>query len=673
MPGFGVLSYVLACAAFLVLAILAFVSDRGLKQGRALIAAGLVSAAWAGQLALLEAGRVFPVWVLLAAEALRYAAWTWFLMLLLAQKVPHYVRLLVPGLLAIWALFAALAPDLDRVIIRGCLVASLLGLMALEQIYRNAPANARRSLTFLVGGVGGVFAFDLFLFSQAELFRGLDADSWHARGVVNALLVPLLILGARRLPHVRFELFVSRKVTFYTSAFVAVGIYILVTAGAGFLIRELGGQYGEAMRIAFLGGAVAVLGVLVGSDSLRRQLRVFLSKHFYRSKYDYRLEWLRFIRTLGQADSNDVSLAAVQSVAQILDSRGGILYRQPDGASDFVPVGRWPESLSGDVEVPSIPAAAPLIDFLRTRRWIVDLREREQKPALYDNLEIPDWLEAEPRWRLVSPILLGDKLLGFFLLIQPPEPFRLIYEDRDLLNTAGQHVATLLALQDSDRRVAELSQFEAYNRLTAFVMHDLKNSAAQLSLLVANAVRHKHNPEFIDDAISTIAHTSERMMRLIEQLRQKSESTVARPVKVLEALQAAVERCSAHKPHPELAERPDRPCVVAADPERLTAALEHVIRNAQEAAGEGGEVRVSLEELGGRVRISVRDTGPGMDADFIRLRLFRPFDSTKGGKGMGIGAYQAREFARSIGGDVEVRSDPGRGTRFSLDFPLAAP
>jgi putative PEP-CTERM system histidine kinase len=542
MPGFGVLSYVLACAAFLVLAILAFVSDRGLKQGRALVAAGLVSAAWAGQLAFLETGRVLPVWVLLAAEALRYAAWTWFLLLLLAQKVPKYVRYLVPGLLAAWALFAALAPDLDRVIIRGCLVASLLGLMALEQIYRNAPANVRRNLTFLVAGVGGIFAFDLFLFSQAELFRGLDADSWHARGVVNALLVPFLILGARRLPHVRFELFVSRKVTFYTSAFVAVGIYILVTAGVGFLIRELGGEYGEAMRIAFLGGAVAVLGVLVGSDSLRRQLRVFLSKHFYRSKYDYRLEWLRFIRTLGQAGSNDVSVAAVQSVAQILDSGGGILFRQLDGASDFVPVGKWPESMPFDFEVPSIPASAPLVDFLRARRWIVDLREREQKPALYDNLEIPDWLGSESRWRLVSPILLGDKLLGFFLLIQPPEPFRLIYEDRDLLNTAGQHVATLLALQDSDRRVAELSQFEAYNRLTAFVMHDLKNSAAQLSLLVANAARHKHNPEFIDDAISTIASTSERMMRLIEQLRQKSETSASRPVKVLEALQAAVER-----------------------------------------------------------------------------------------------------------------------------------
>ena len=673
MPALGVLSYTLACAAFAVLAILAFVSDRSLRQGRALVVAGVISAAWAGQLAFLESGRVFPVWIVLAAEAARYASWLWFLLLLVPPRLPRHWQWLIPVLLVAWALFAIFTPNLDRVIIRGCLVAALLGFMALEQIYRNASAEVRRDLTFLVVGVGGLFAFDLFLFSQAELFRGLDADSWHARGFVNALLVPFLVVGARRLPNVRFELFVSRKVTFYTTAFVAVGTYVLITAGVGFLIRGLGGQWGEALRLVFLGGAIAVLGVLIGSDTIRRQLRVFLSKHFYRTKYDHRHEWLRFIRTLSVASASDVPAAAVRSITQILDSPGGLLYRQPDGVSDFVPVGSWPETLDGLADAQAIPATSPLVDFIRTRRWIVDLRERESRPELYDHVEIPAWLATEPRWRLVSPVFLGETLLGFFVLLEPPAPFRLIYEDRDLLNTAGQHVATLLALQDSDRRVAELSQFEAYNRLTAFVMHDLKNSAAQLSLLVGNAVRHKHNPEFIDDAISTIARTSERMMRLIEQLRHKATSAAPRPVKLQEALLAALERCSTVKPQPIVEGRPDHACIVAADPERLTAALEHVIRNAQEASGEGGEVRISIEEHAGKARISVRDTGAGMDAEFIRLRLFRPFDTTKGGKGMGIGAYQAREFARSIGGEVEVRSDPGKGTSFAFDFPLAAP
>ncbi len=670
MPGLGVLSYALACVAFVVLAGLAFASDRRARQGRALALAALVSALWAGLLATHESTDSIPGWLVVAAEVARYAAWLRFLLMLAPPKLPRFARVMVIVLLIAWLALDVLLRDLDRVLARGGLVAALLGLVALEQIYRNASSEARGDLNLLVVGIGGLFAFDLFLFSQAELFRGFDPDSWQARGIVNTLLVPFLFIGARRLSKVRFDLFVSRKVTFYTTAFLAVGIYALLMAGVGLLIREIGGEWGGTIRLAFLGGAIAVLAVLVGSDSMRRQLRVFLSKHFYRTKYDYRLEWLRFIRTLSAASATDVPAAAVQSVAQILDSPGGVLFRQPDGAAAFVPVAAWPPTIDGLNEGHAVPATSQMIEFISTKRWIVDLREREAKPELYENAAIPPWLSGDSRWRLVSPIFLGDKLLGFFVLMAPPPPFRLIFEDRDLLNTAGQHVATLLAQHDADRRVAELSQFEAYNRLTTFVMHDLKNCAAQLSLLVGNAVRHKHNPEFIDDAISTIAHTSERMLRLIEQLRRENAETPARPYKLQEAVKTAIDRCASRKPHPVLESGSERPCVVSADPERLAAALEHVIRNAQEASGEGGEVRISMEEHDGMARLTVRDTGTGMDAEFIRLRLFRPFDTTKGEKGMGIGAYQAREFARSIGGEVKVRSEPGLGTWFSFDFPL---
>jgi signal transduction histidine kinase len=102
--------------------------------------------------------------------------------------------------------------------------------------------------------------------------------------------------------------------------------------------------------------------------------------------------------------------------------------------------------------------------------------------------------------------------------------------------------------------------------------------------------------------------------------------------------------------------------------------LEHVIRNAQDSVGGGGagEVSVTLERRAAEAEIAIADTGAGMDARFVRERLFRPFDSTKGSKGMGIGAYQAREYVRQLGGDVEVQSSPGRGTRFLIRLPLAA-
>jgi signal transduction histidine kinase len=107
---------------------------------------------------------------------------------------------------------------------------------------------------------------------------------------------------------------------------------------------------------------------------------------------------------------------------------------------------------------------------------------------------------------------------------------------------------------------------------------------------------------------------------------------------------------------------------VGADGERLLAVIEHVIRNAQDATPDDGQIDVAIEHIENRVRMVVADSGAGMDAIFLRDRLFKPFDSTKGSKGMGIGAYQVREYVRSLDGDVEVRSSPGSGTTFTLIF-----
>jgi signal transduction histidine kinase len=96
----------------------------------------------------------------------------------------------------------------------------------------------------------------------------------------------------------------------------------------------------------------------------------------------------------------------------------------------------------------------------------------------------------------------------------------------------------------------------------------------------------------------------------------------------------------------------------------------HVIRNAQQACDpDGGRVTVSVVGNGDRAGIQIEDNGSGMDEAFVRDRLFRPFDTTKGSQGMGIGAYQVREFVEQAGGQVHVESEPGHGTIFRLCFP----
>jgi putative PEP-CTERM system histidine kinase len=329
----------------------------------------------------------------------------------------------------------------------------------------------------------------------------------------------------------------------------------------------------------------------------------------------------------------------------------------------------WPKDAEAPTQLEDVARDSELATFLADRQWIIDLHEYRASPDTYDNLMLPAWATSNPELRLVAPLLALDRLVGFVVLDDPPGRFNMTYEDRDLLKTVGRHVATHISQHEADQRLADRRQFDAYNQLTTFMMHDIKNSVAQLKLLVTNAARHRHNPAFFDDAISTIANTVERMTRLTAQLKQKAVIGSPRPTDVNELARSAVERCRARQPVPNF--RPEAgPAMVEADPEKLTSALEHVIRNAQDATPPRGSVEVRLRRNGTNVVIEVADTGCGMDAEFVRHKLFRAFVTTKGAEGMGIGAFQAREYVRLVGGEVEVQSRPGHGTTFSINLPV---
>ncbi|MDH3589606.1 MAG: HAMP domain-containing histidine kinase, partial [Gammaproteobacteria bacterium] len=176
--------------------------------------------------------------------------------------------------------------------------------------------------------------------------------------------------------------------------------------------------------------------------------------------------------------------------------------------------------------------------------------------------------------------------------------------------------------------------------------------------------------EFIEDAISTVDNSVRRMSRLLEQLRHGGSPDLTRRVKVTQLCEEVAEQCGQRRPKVTVySEEPE--AEIRASRDGLAAVFGHVIRNAQDAAGADGEVSIKISRQDADVVVEVLDNGSGMDEYFIRERLFRPFESTKGSKGMGIGAYQAREFVRAAGGDVEVDSTLGQGTVFRLIFPLA--
>jgi putative PEP-CTERM system histidine kinase len=529
------------------------------------------------------------------------------------------------------------------------------------------------------------------------LLGHLEPASWQARGLVAALAVPMIAIAAWRNPAWSASLYVSRHVIFYSATIVGVGAYLLLMAFGAHWVGTRGGAWGQVAQLVFLAGASAVLLAVIASSSLRRRLRVFVNQHFYRDKYDYRLEWLRFIQTLSMPrEGADARENAVRAMAQIINSPSGVLYLRSADDEVFVPVATWPESETGNRRCQPLPPQDSLVAFLRESQWVIDLAELDATPEIYGHAGLAAAVNAAlgqgaERDRLIVPLTHVDQLIGFVVLAAPQEPFEPNYEDRDLLKMMGRHVAVHLAQFEADRRLAESRQFETYHRLTAFVMHDLRNLAAQLALIVSNAEQHRRNPEFVDDAIGTIANSTRRMQRLIEQLQRREIAGTTRRVVLAEVARRACARCGASRPVPVVSSATDA-VLVEADPERLTMIIEHVIRNAQDATPEDGEVSLCVSFDGAqttdgvtvpvgetsRLRVpaatlTVVDTGAGMTAEFISERLFKPFDSTKGNKGMGIGAYQVREYVRSLGGRVDVASVPGKGTRITLRIPLADP
>lgn len=675
------ISHGLAAVAWLLLLLLLLSGWQGRLQGGLLVTATLISVPWALRAAFYPQGAVTSSdWWYQILEVARSVAWLIFLAHLIEPALreawakhgwfwkwvlPIGSGVILLGIeLITWGEVAAyLPPDMA---ILGHIGFAVAGLFFIEQLFRRTRPQQRWATKFLYLGLGLLFGYDFFLYADALLFKQMDPGVWQARGFVNTMAVPLLAVAAARNPKWSVEVFVSRQITQYSTAIFGAGIYLLVMAGVGYYIREFGGSWGTALHATFLAGAGVLLAVLLFSGQLRAKVRVFVSKHFYHAKYDYRQEWLRFTRTLSIGEANEPPRTrAIRAVAEIVDSVGGLLWIR-SGPKYFSVRASW------NMAEPAIrrePVDGSLVRFLDQRRWVIDLTEYVSTPEIYTDLILPDWLsQARQAW-LVVPLSQGQELNGFLILAHGNARRKLNWEDHDLLKTAGGQVAGYVALLESSEALSEARQFEAFHRLSAYVVHDLKNIAAQLALVVANADRHKTNPAFVEDAFCTVANATGRMNRLLAQLRTERASGRINSLALAEAARQAIAVRAAQLPEPTLHIKPGHDPWVRVDRDRLVAVLEHLIQNAQEATGPKGQVEVRIHTQDQVAVAEIRDNGCGMDERFIRERLFRPFTTTKGNAGMGIGVYESREFALGAGGELTVDSRPQKGTLFSLYLP----
>jgi len=540
-------------------------------------------------------------------------------------------------------------------------------LMMLHNLYAGASSGSRTLLRWSVIGLVGIFAYDLNLGTIAYLGGDDPAVLTGLRGLFTGVMAALFALGMNPVgPRVQFS--PSRAVTFRTLSLLLIGSYLVLMVLAAKSLALIGGDVARTSQLVFVLLAVVAVALAVPSPRLRGWLRVTAAKHLFQHRYDYREEWLRFTRTIGRSGAGSASLEerAVKALADMTESPAGLLL-MPDEEAQLELVARWNWPT---LAVPALAADYRLTGLIEQHNLVVALDESRAGIDHHGEMaHVPEWLtEAEDAWAVV-PLIHFDRLVGAIVLARPRIERRLDWEDFDLLKVAGQQLASYLSEQAGQQALMDASRFDEFNRRMAFVMHDIKNLASQLSLLAANAEKHADNPAFRADMLVTLRNSAEKLSGLLARLGRYGQGQVhdLKPIDLAELARGIAEQFRAVHPVALTREESVR---VMGNREALEQALVHLVQNAIDASADAMPVFLDVSADGLYGTIEVLDSGQGMSPEFVRTGLFKPFVSSKPG-GFGIGAFEARELVKGMGGRIAVESREGLGTRFSLVLPLA--
>lgn len=672
MEVIGVSGYFLSACAYLIFILLLLAARNNTLAGRlVLLAAVLVF--FSSLTAALQPKMGFSLLIVLAIETFELMVWsllilctqsniTTFKQLLYQPKIKKYLQIWFALSITCWGI-AVFIPDSIKYLFSLFLLLNLWLLVLLEQLYRNADVKVKWALWSLIIALGMTTVFDFVLFAQAAMVNQLDFSYWYARGFVAALGMPLILVSTRRIKDWSVNVFVSREVVFYSSMLLISGLYLLLLAIAGYVINYFGGAWGDVISIAFviLGGTV--LAALIMTEKLRREVKVFITKHFFANKYDYRIEWLKSIEQLEIGATNDYYHTATHIICSSLNIHQGALVKKVSEGS-YQSLYQHKYALDSQ----QLSCLTAVDTFCQQHGWIIDVREFAIVENSYPELTLDAELCLNQHIDIIIPIFMNKYVYGFFILAMPEDQGLLNWEDRDLLFALSKQLSNYLSLNEANESLAESKQFDAFNRMSAFLVHDLKNIQAQLGLINSNAKRHRDNPAFIDDVFETIESATTRLDKVLTQLRNKQLAESKKQcIEVSELVTRVINQRNIQQPHISI----DITTAIEMfiDRDTFYSVLNHLLQNAQEATNESGWVKISAEEINNNLHLAIIDNGCGMSEDFIKNRLFKPFDTTKGNAGMGIGVYEAKQFIESTGGSMQVTSFENEGSIFTLVIP----
>lgn len=541
-------------------------------------------------------------------------------------------------------------------------------LVLLEVIYRQAGGN-RWALKPLVLFLAVTSVFEFVTFANALMVDQIQLNYIAARGYIYSALLPFLVLAIRRVKNWGVDIYISRDVVMHSTLLMVAGGYLFVMALLGYAVKYFGGQWGGTIQVVLIALSLALLVTLFLSLSFRTKIKVFITKHFFANQFDYRHEWLKLTHCLDAkvTDENAYS-TALRGMMQAIDYQTGCFIQAINGELKVL----------ADIDKPSLTddehsVLMTFCAFFKLKNWIIDIQELRTKPYIYEQLKVNHALLNSVSFQLVMPIYKDEQFWGMVLMQGSDNTSKkLNWELRDYLTAVNAQISNFLFHHQAAQELAENAQFAAFTRMSAFIVHDLKNVAAQIDLILCNAQQHKDNPEFIDDTFETLHHTKARMDKMLRQLTEKNAMHQGADslVNLSECIIQVVEqRCASYLPKPNVSVGTETPVVL--DKDKLSNVIYHLVSNAQQATDDDGKVEIKIElSIDEKyMLVNIVDTGCGMSENFIRTRLFKPFDTTKGNAGMGIGAFDAKAYLEKIGGQLLVQSKEQQGTTFILQVP----
>lgn len=424
---------------------------------------------------------------------------------------------------------------------------------------------------------------------------------------------------------------------------------------------------GTVITLSFL-VFMAIIGYLVWISFVtkdKNEIKINLAKTFSLYKYNYRERWLGFNAELDRAHQQDLFYSkSIKAMADLIESPSGKLWSEKNGR--FIYVDHWNAKSSSKHKF-SLPIE--LCQFIEDTNWVIDLKEYQKKPEMYQLLSLPFTDFETGKIDILVPLKRDEKLVGIVGLESKAGAAILNWEDHDLLKAAGQQMASYIGLFEATTRIYEQRQLEAFNRLSAFVVHDLKNVSAQLQLITQNAEKFKDNQDFINDTFDTVVNADLRIRKMLNQLGRKNIATL-KSEKNITDLHVLINAIKDQKADIVINKNIKNVRLYGSQ-QQLVNIILHLDDNACNAVSAAGgdfkkDVLHRLEMVENDLYWIIEDKGIGMSEEFVRLNLFKPFETTKGNAGLGIGVYQCRHLLRSFGGDLIVQSRVGEGTRCTV-------